>query len=647
MRTDTIYVANDTGSVSVVDGAHCDATVTVGCDKPLATIHVGGFPVDAVFNPMTSTLYVASPAGEVFVINGAKCNAMTIRGCGQPVKTVTDSAGPQAVDVDVATDTVYAVNNDGGNGDTVSVIDGATCNGSDGTGCGLAPRTITVGSGAFWDAVDQATDTVYVTNNNDGTVSVIDGARCNATITSGCASTPLAVPTGAAAAGVAVDDSLHTAFVINQNDDTLSALNTRTCNGVSTSGCPDPAPNAQAGSNHNPRYARAPNSVTLMPQTDTGYVVSIGGANVLSVVTLTRCNAIDTSGCRIPAPSVPATEFEASIDPRTDTIYASNFNLPEIDVLNGATCDAKHQSGCSPVAEIPVGGSGASLGSIDDTTHTLYAADNSGKVSVIDTAACNATHTAGCSDVPPTITIGTTPGAPEINMATKTLYVGYGANGNLIAVVNAATCNAGIVSGCGQIPGVIIVADGNNAIAVSAKTNTIYAPSVDDGTVSVISGVHCNGTDHSGCGSIAATVTVGSLPFGVAVDDATNTVYVVNNGGDTPGTLSVINGAKCNGTNTTGCPDVMPTVVVGRSPLFVAVDVTTDTVYVTDISSAGVAVLNGSTCNAMVTKGCRRPAPEQAVGSQPWDLAVNDDTNTVYAFCPFGAGSMSIFRGRP
>ena len=77
------------------------------------------------------------------------------------------------------------------------MINGATCNGTDGSGCGQAPPTIKVGSGAFWAAVDQATDTVYVANNNDGTVSVINGARCNAQVTSGCGSTPPTVTTGA------------------------------------------------------------------------------------------------------------------------------------------------------------------------------------------------------------------------------------------------------------------------------------------------------------------------------------------------------------------------------------------------------------------------------------------------------------------
>ena len=151
---------------------------------------------------------MADPGGSVHVIDGATCSTVTISGCGKPAYLVRDNNGPQAVDVDLATDTVYAVDNGSGNGDTVSVIDGATCNGSDGSGCSRTPRTIRVGSGAFWDAVDQATDTVYVSNYNDGTVSVIDAARCNATNLSGCANTPVAVPTGPGANGVAVDDSL-------------------------------------------------------------------------------------------------------------------------------------------------------------------------------------------------------------------------------------------------------------------------------------------------------------------------------------------------------------------------------------------------------------------------------------------------------
>ena len=80
----------------------------------------------------------------------------------------------------------------------------------------------------------------------------------------------------------------------------------------------------------------------------------------------------------------------------------------------------------------------------------------------------------------------------------------------------------------------------------------------------MINGATCNGTDHSGCGHLAATAKVGLDPFGAAVNDRTHTVYVTNNAdGDSPGTVSVINGATCNGTHTTGCHRHFPTAATG------------------------------------------------------------------------------------
>jgi DNA-binding beta-propeller fold protein YncE len=648
-RTDTVYVTNgNDGTVSVLNGARCNATVTQGCGKPVATIKVGGFLVAAAVNPATGTLYVASPKGDVFVIDAAGCNAVTTRGCTQPVRKVTDNQGPAALDVDVATDTVYAVNNGSGNGDTVSVIDGASCNGSNGSGCGRAPRTITVGSGAFWAAVDQASDTVYVANNNDGTVSVINGARCNASVTTGCGSIPPTVTTGANPQFVAVDPSSGTVFAVNQGDNTLSAINTRTCNGTVTSGCQHRAPNEQASPNQDPGYNPFPNALALVPQTGSAYVVNVGGANVLSVVSVNRCDATATAGCRAAAPSVPASEDLISTDPATGTIYASNSSLPQIDVLDGATCHAGNLTGCAPVAEIPMGHPMANVAAVDDATHTLYAADPSaGTVSVINTATCNARNTTGCAQHPPAIKIGASPNTPVINTATQTMYVAYGSAGNRIAVVNAATCNAARTAGCGQTPAVVKVGAGTAVLAVSAATDTIYAPnsgsSFSGDTMSVINGATCNGTSHSGCSHLAATVTVGSGPYGVTVDDRTHTVYVANNAdGDSPGTVSVINGATCNGTDTAGCTGNFPTMATGRSPLLAAVDTSTGIVYVTDFSSAGVSILDGARCNASLTSGCGAPPREQAVGSQPFGLAINQNTSTVYVTDTFQAGSMSI-----
>jgi DNA-binding beta-propeller fold protein YncE len=656
--TDTVYVANGDGSVSVVNGTLCNVTDTSGCATPVATIHTGGFDVDDVFDPATRTLYVADLNGRILVIDGAGCNATTSSGCAKPVKSVRDSLGPQALDIDVATDTVYAVNDVTGDGNTVSVIDGATCNGSTGSGCGATPHIVTVGSGSFWDGVDQATDTIYVANNNSDTVSVINGARCNAEVTAGCNSIPPAVPVGADPQWVSVDDQLHTVFTLNQFDDTLSPINTRTCNGTVVSGCSQTPPTAQAGPNHNPGYLPFPNTMTLLPNTDTAYLVNVGGPNLVTVITLSTCDAVVTSGCRTVAPSVPNSEFQVSVDPSTNTIYASNLNLPEIDVLNGARCDAGHLSGCAPVAEIPMDSPRAVLGAIDHADHTLYASDASGIVVAINIAACNAADTAGCATPhATTIKIGTNLGSAALNPATQSLYVPFGKKGNKLAVLNAATCNAEVTSGCGQTPAVVTVGAATAGVAVSVKQNTIYATSMgipfsSGDTVDVINGATCNGTVHSGCGSLAATLTVGMGPDvgpdGVGVDDATNTVYVAdNNDGDTPGTVSVIDSATCNGHETAGCAGPFPAIVVGRAPLGLTMDLRTDTIYVVDAVSAGISMFNGSTCNAEVTSGCGRPGREQALVSEPLAVAVNPETNTVYATDVAGPGSLSIFRGRP
>lgn len=159
----------------------------------------------------------------------------------------------------------------------------------------------------------------------------------------------------------------------------------------------------------------------------------------------------------------------------------------------------------------------------------------------------------------------------------------------------------------------------------------------------MINGAACDATSHSGCGHLAATITVGLNPQGAAVNDRTHAVYVTNNAlGDLPGTVSVINGATCNGTHTSGCTARFPTVMVGRSPISVAVNTRTGTVYVTDFSSAAVSAINGTTCRAGVTSGCRRPARLQAAGSQPVGVSVNPLTSSVYVTQLFQSGSMSI-----
>ena len=228
-----------------------------------------------------------------------------------------------------------------------------------------------------------------------------------------------------------------------------------------------------------------------------------------------------------------------------------------------------------------------------------------------------------------------------IDEQTDTIYTTNGSG--TITVVNGTRCNAEVTSGCSKPLATITTGWGLVAGAINPATHTMYVANLN-GSVFVIDVSKCNAVTTSGCGQPVKSVADSLGPAGIDVDVATDTVYAVNPGTGTGNTVSVINGATCNGTDTAGCSKPIPTVGVGRSPLLVAVDTSTDFIYVTDASSAGVSVVKGATCNAEVTQGCRQPAPEQAVGSIPFGLAVNQDSNTVYAVSSFN-GSISIFEG--
>ena len=57
------------------------------------------------------------------------------------------------------------------------VFNGATCNGTNHTGCGHTPTKVAVGNYPSTIATDPAIGTAYVTNG-DNTVSVIPLSRC-------------------------------------------------------------------------------------------------------------------------------------------------------------------------------------------------------------------------------------------------------------------------------------------------------------------------------------------------------------------------------------------------------------------------------------------------------------------------------------
>jgi YVTN family beta-propeller protein len=659
--THTAYVGN-TGdnAVSVIDTATCNASVTTSCALTQPTISVpsaaGVGLVDAAVDEKTDTVYVvnlfttdaSSTTGygnSISVINGATCNAGVTTGCGQVPEEITlgnnpdDGVGPDGLSVDEATDTIYVADVAD---NSVSVINGATCNGKVVSGCSQTPATVALGPNTSPEvpAVDQATDTVYVPNNGDGTVSVIDGATCNASVTTGCTNTPPRLSVSGGPGAAAVDQATNTVYIASAagsdgagGPGSVDVINGATCDATVTSGCGQTPPSVPVGSN--------PDDLVVDPVTQSVFVVNQLDSTV-SVIDGARCNALDTAQCGQRPPDVAAGFFSGylDVDIVSDTVYVANYGEgagDTVSVLNGALCTLTRQLACRhvvPTTTVGAGGGGEGAGggsAVNIATGTIYVANAAdGDVSVIDASTCNAFLAFGCRGAWPTVAAGSFPQAIAVNRLTDTIYVANEGD-NTVSVINGASCNASNASGCGQIPASVTVGMQPIGLDVDEATNTIYVANADfggPGTVSMINGATCNGVRHSGCTQTPIMIPVGSQPGPVAVNQTNNTVYVASGTG-AAGTVSVINGATCNATHTAGCGQTAA-VTVGAIPIALAVNVVTDTVYVVNLDNE-ISVVNGATCNATSQSGCNQTPLTLGAGTAPSAITVDPVTDRVYA----------------
>jgi YVTN family beta-propeller protein len=217
--TDTVYLGDLAGNLSVINGATSSVTTTLS---------VGTYIVGVAVDSATNTVYVALSTGSIAVINGATNKVTT---------TIAEPPGssPAGIAVDSATDTVYVANYGAAN---VTVIDGAknAITTAITTGTGNYPEGVAVdeSSNVVWVtevsgaviavsgatnsitntvglggrspssiAVNPTTDTVYATDVRNDEVVVIDGATGKVTTT---------IDTSAGLASVAVDSVTDTAY---------------------------------------------------------------------------------------------------------------------------------------------------------------------------------------------------------------------------------------------------------------------------------------------------------------------------------------------------------------------------------------------------------------------------------------------------
>jgi DNA-binding beta-propeller fold protein YncE len=644
--TDTVYVANSgDNSVSVFNGATCNALHTAGCEQTPATVPVGLGPIDLFSDPANHTVYVANfdnAAGDsttVSMIDSATCNAAQLAACPSFAPSTVDVGNPpDQVDVNQATHTAYVTTLAGW-----SVFDTNTCNATVQTGCGAVGSLAGDPAGPNDGQVDVANDTLY-TANYDNTISAFDLRACYSGDLAGCASdtpgivTPFPEPNfGEHDLYVAVNPTLHSVYVSYQNDAALVVIDTRPCNGSNPAGCATlNPPVVDTGAD--------PEGVVLDTSTQTLYTANEVDDDI-SVFDATSCNAENTRGCRHPAPavSVPAPGALAT-DDAVHTAYVT-AGTDSVAMINTQGCNAYRLAGCAQTPPQFTAGQYGTDVAVDRRTHTVYIANagagSTGSVSVIDDRTCSAGDQAGCTQLKTMPVPGGNPVGIAVDPATGTVYVATNtASGpNLISVFNGSTCNASNAIGCSQTPAVLPVGDSGGFgmdLAINDRTNTLYVtnnPYADPtgDAVYVINTVTCDAQDTAGCEQTPATVTVGDDPAGLAVDPWTDTIYaVVHAEGDYAASVAVINGATCNSSSTTGCGQTPPTVAAGFGALSSTFDPVTRQVVTTNVQDTSVSVINGARCNAIITTGCSRTPAEDAVGNYPAAIAVDATNGTAY-----------------
>ncbi len=283
-------------------------------------------------------------------------------------------------------------------------------------------------------------------------------------------------------------------------------------------------------------------------------------------------------------------------------IFAQNLHDRTLDEITKPT------SGFNKTAYIDVGDSPISI-AINGRTSLVYVVNtDSGTVSVIS----GQNNTKIGEDIP----VGNKPTALDIDYTTKTVYIinSYTTITDYLSTSENGTVS--VISGKTNAKMGEDISVGNNptAIAVNEPTDTVYVVNTGSSSVSVIK----NNT------KIGEDIPVEKNPTAIDVNEKTNTVYVANTNS---GTVSVIDGT---------INENIKNITVGNKPTAIDVNVGANTTYVVNTNSGTISVISGQN-NTKI----REDIP---VGKNPTAIDIYENTNTVYV-ANTGSSSVSVIDG--
>ncbi len=199
--TSTLYVANKGSNTASVIGEGSASSPASFVNA--GTVQTGTGPDAVVLDATDQKVFVANAGGSLTVISAATCNQTTTTGCNAPTQITTGHLVAPAA-LAVSGNTLYVGNGDG----TVALYTASTS-------AFVTTVTLPAGSVPTALAVDSTSGIVYVADGANNRVAYFSGATCNATVTSGCSSTPPTVAVGNDPVGLAVSSGGGDLYVAN------------------------------------------------------------------------------------------------------------------------------------------------------------------------------------------------------------------------------------------------------------------------------------------------------------------------------------------------------------------------------------------------------------------------------------------------